>query len=286
MSARSTRQWVSCARMVRTFGLISGLGVASVVPAGAAERTYELRGFVIDQSGDEVPHAVLTLEGAEQTVEADARGGFRFDGVPRGTYALSVRGSCEVTAYVSGLVIPRPIRVPLPVRATRFACDADGAPIPVDDQARLVSESLHRLVRTGRHPLVAALLADDGIRLEVHPVAAGPDRSPTEIVLEGGEPIPIHRVSPSAGNGVPDDAVRSGAMVLRFCLLRTDDEDVHVHVERMTPAMDADIEVLWAGEALLSYVRDDEADTGWRIAHQLFCLDDPALVPGETPESD
>jgi len=280
MGVRSTRRWVSCARIGRTFVLATGLAVASVQVVAGSERTYELRGFVIDRSGTEIPYAVLTLEGTQQTVEADARGTFHFENIPRGTYSLSVRSSCDVTGYVPGLAIPRPIRVPLPVRATRFACDADGEAIGVDDQARLLSDSLHRVVRTGRHPLVAALLGDGGIRIEVHPVAAGPDRSPREITLSDGVPVPVHRVGVGGANGVPDHEPRSGAMVLRFCLLRTEADEVHVRMNRTTPAMDADIELLWAGEALLSYRRDETTDLGWRVAHQLFCLDDPALAPG------
>jgi len=255
---------------------VAGLLVAAGL--AGADDTHTLQGFVIDQSGDEVPGAVLTLEGADLTVEADDRGTFRFEAVPAGTYGLSVRASCEVTAHISELTIPRPIRVPLPVKATRFDCEHDEHVVAPDDQAVLVAMTLHASVRTGRHPLVAALLGDGAIRLELHPMAGDPDLTPSEILLEEGQPVPLHPVVPAAGGGAlaPD---RSGAMVLRFCLMG-DDDRVHVRIRRTTAPMSADTEMLWASEALLTFRRDPAAETGWQVEHQLFCLEEaPPGVP-------
>jgi hypothetical protein len=267
-------------------GLLVGSGdvVGATTPTPApgsgspGDRVHEIRGFVIDQADEAVPGAILTLEGADLSVEADERGTFRFEDVPAGRYALSVRSSCEVTAYVPEVAVPRPIQVPLPVRAHRFDCLAGtGHAISGDDQARLVERSLHHLVRTGSHPLVAALLGDDAIRLELRPVAASPGALPRELTLPEGTPVPIHPVEDGPPT-TPPDGDRSAAMRLQFCLERAKPGLAHVRVTRTTPSMAADVEVLWAGEALFSFVVDDSAEGGWRVVHQLFCLDE---VPAE-----
>jgi len=244
------------------------IGAMAVVVA-ANVRAQALSGFVIDQHDEPVSGAIITVEGTGLVAQSDANGNYRFDEVPRGTHSLSIRRGCEVTAHIGDVRIPRPVRIPFPIRSWRVGCDPDARPaldLPDDELARLVHRALHLVTRDGRQVLVQALLADGAIRLTG-------EQLPSRLVLPGGTAVTVGAAEAASGNGVAPGTL-AGPVDVDICVEMPETDTAIVRLVQSGGPGD-DVDLLWAPRALLTLTRDVDAEGGWRTVHQLFCLDEP-----------
>ncbi len=260
-------------RLIAAIRMIPGIAVSAMLaaaaaptgPADAASRTYDLRGFVIDQFDRSVSGAIVSIEGTEHVAQTDARGDFVLRGVPGGTHRVSVRQGCTVTAFLPRVVLPRPIKVPLPIRAVRVTCDdAPDATLSTEDQEALYSLALATAIAPDRLPLLLALAADGGVTFEVTGGSATHVRLSDEVSLEVG-----HAPTVPAGGG--------GPLGIRACLSSTDGRIAHVSLERFGSGMGPG-DVLIAERCLITFERSGDAGTPmWKPIHQLFCKTPPPV---------
>jgi hypothetical protein len=225
-----------------------GIGVAGA---------FTIEGFVVDPEHRPVGGVIVSLEGTDHATTTDSLGVFQLRDVAPGTYALSVRGECTISGYVSRVQVPRPVRVPLPVTAYRVDC-AGGAGdlLSEDQQATLVREALANAVRAEHRALADALLRDGAIQL------VSPNLTARTCTLADGSPVPIRSEGAEPG----------GEFRIRVCLTTPDGRTALVHLMRLgSPPPEFD--VLLADRALLTFTRD--AQGLWRTVHQLFCLSHP-----------
>jgi hypothetical protein len=91
-----------------------GIGVAGA---------FTIEGFVVDPEHRPVGGVIVSLEGTDHATTTDSLGVFQLRDVAPGTYALSVRGECTISGYVS--------RVQVPNLTARTCTLAEGSPVPI-----------------------------------------------------------------------------------------------------------------------------------------------------------
>jgi len=132
------------------------LPVLACCAAGRAAAQVAITGAVLDPSGASVPDAIVELERpggrAIRTAQTDLTGGFRFAGVPVGSYSIRVQrvGFKEATAHVrlsaSGAASPLTIRLQLAEVFSEVSADFEpvqvSAEISENRDAPTVSQNL------------------------------------------------------------------------------------------------------------------------------------------------
>jgi hypothetical protein len=236
---------------------------ATSIGVGGA-RAFTIEGFIVDPEHRPIGGVIVSLEGTDRATTADSLGVFELRGVAPGTYALSVRGECTISGYVSRVQVPRPVKVPLPVTAYRVDCAGNaGDLLSEDQQATLVREALADAVRAEHRALADALLRDGAIHV------VSPNVTAATFTLADGSRVPIQTEGAEGG----------GEIRIRVCLTTRDGRTVFVHLMRLGPPPPPELDVLLADRALLTFTRDEQGP--WRTVHQLFCLSDsPARSAG------
>jgi hypothetical protein len=241
--------------------LFLGLLITSsaAVPVVHAEN-FTLSGFVVDQHGDPVTTATVTLDGAELGAVSDSLGRFELTGIPRGTYALHVREGCEAVALITEFSLPRPINVPYPVVAHRLDFTDPSVPegLTDDDQVHLISDALTSFVKDERRVLADAFLGDGVVRLfslnaSISEFTRGDRTIPLRSVTPGGE-------GPTRVNDPIPVQIWLGEVKGR----------AFVHLLRATPALPDELDLFRGDRALFIYERRGDE---WASIDQLYCID-------------
>jgi hypothetical protein len=260
-----TRRACEPGRLTRGIGsavpIVVAIALAAcAVRAAAADdesRRYEIRGFVVDETDRPVAGATISLEGAEIAAQADSLGGFVLPDVPAGSYRLTARLGCVMSAHMDALHIPRPLRVPLPIRLFRIDCGTV-PDLTADEQRDLVARGVEAFVSADRAEIVRVLLGDGAIRL-----------------LDGGnvsiDATAIGEASVPVAHLSPDDTFTE-AIWISLCFTTPDEETVLLRLLRSSPPVPEELDVFAGDAALLTFTREAPGDP-WHLARQLVCVD-------------
>lgn len=249
--------------------------VAGAVRAAPDEDArYEIPGFVVGLDDRPVPGATVSLEGTEIVAQTDSLGGFVLYDVPAGSYRVTARRGCVLSGYVDALHVPRPLKVPLPIRLVMVDCMAD-AELTDGDEADLIARSVDAFARTDRRAVVTALIGDGAIRL-----------------LDGGnvtiDAVTIGDAHPAVEHRSQDDTFEE-AIWVSICLATPDAHTALVRMVRTSPHVAEELDVFAGNAALFTFTRNAPGDT-WHLARQLLCADrmPEAKEPDaeETPDMD
>lgn len=236
------------------------LGLLTSLPAGApaSEDTFDIEGFVVDDTNKAVSGATVLLEGLEIIATTDSLGGFVLHDVPSGEHRVTARVGCAMAGHVDALRVPRPVRVPLPIRLKAIDCTAPTS-LDVNDERALVTLAVRWFTEPERRPVVDALLADGAIRL-----LSGGNVTATDVTLADTTRVPIEHLS-------QDDAFPE-AIWLSLCITTPEERTALVRIVRASPPVPEELDVFIGDAALFTFKRP-AAGSKWELSRQLVCLD-------------
>jgi hypothetical protein len=221
------------------------------------EDRYEVSGFVVDADDRPAPGVWISLEGTDVAAESDSLGGFVLRDIPKGTYRLTARLGCVMSGHLDVLHVPRPLRVPLPIRLVEVDCYSE-VDLSPPDQSDMIGRSIIAFARADRQAIVTALFADRAIRL-----------------LDGGnasvDEVPVEDVGVHVEH-FAQDTTFDEAIWISICLTTPNDRTALVRLVRSSPPVPEELDVFAGDAALFTFARDG-ADRPWHLARHLICVD-------------
>jgi len=221
------------------------LALMLVASGYARAATHDIEGFVVDDDNRPLEGATVSVEGLQIATQTDSLGGFVLSAVPEGRHRLTARMGCVMSGHIDDMQVPRPLRVPLPIRLARVDCAGDAG--DASTQRALVAHAVRAFARVEQQAIALALLAVDDVAI-------------------GDATVPVAHLD--AG------AEFAEAIWLSVCVRVIDDRHALVRIVRSSPPVPEELDMFAGDAALLSLTRPS-VDAEWGIARQLVCVDSP-----------